>query len=88
MGDKKAALALLDDWEKSELLKPLADATTHVVDTYPRRHHPTLGRAWNSKCSYTTFFKAMCLDVQGMHISAKTKERLSTKQKAMHLDWA
>ena len=49
MGDEKAALALLDDWERSELLKPLADATTHVVDTYPTRHHPTLGKGMELK---------------------------------------
>ena len=76
MSDEKAALKLLEDVQKSSLLKPLADSTTHVVDTFPKRHHPSLGSAHQAKCAYTNLFSALYADHSRQNLTAKTKAQL------------
>ena len=62
--EEKAALKLLGNVRQSSLLKPLADSTTHVLDSYPRRHHPSLGgNSHAAPCAYTDLFQALYSDV-------------------------
>jgi hypothetical protein len=85
--DEKATMRLLDDIRRSVLLQPLADCTTHVHDTYPRRHHTSLGNAHTAECAYTSLFKALYGDPQRLSVSAATKAKMISEQAKMRLDW-
>ena len=87
MSDEKAAQKLLSSIRRSSLLKPLADSTTHVQDTYPSRHHASLGNAHQVDCDYKNLFTTLYGDTARLSVSKETKAALAKDQAKMRLEW-
>ncbi len=85
--DEKEALQLLENIHRSSLLKTLADSTTHVLDSYPRRHRPSLGTAHKAVCAYRDLFKTMFRDLNLMSTTQETKATLKKEQHTMREEW-
>ena len=86
MSDEKAAQKLLSSIRRSSLLKSLADSTTHVLDTYPKRHS-NLGNAHQVDCDYKNFFTTLYVDTARLSVSKETKLALIKDQTMMRKEW-
>jgi hypothetical protein len=88
MAQETAALKLLENVRQNSLLKPLADSTTHVLDSYPRRHHQSLGGSSHTvQCAYTDLFSALYSDPNKQALSAKTKAAMLKTQREIRAEW-
>ena len=87
LSDEKQATHLLQDIRKSVLLKPLADSTTAVHDTYSERYHTSLENAHSTKCAYNTLFKTLYGKPTALNASRKTVDQLHKEQQDMRLEW-
>ena len=85
--DEKEALQLLENISRNSLLKPISDSTTHVLDTYPRRHHPSMGNAYKTPCAYRDLFKTMTRDIAAMHTTTTTHAILTAEKARLVKDW-
>ena len=87
LSDEKQAVRLLHTLRKSSLLKPLSDSTTHVLDTYPERHHTSLDMAHPEDCAYNDLFKTLYGNPNALNATKHTIEELLKEQKDMRAEW-